>query len=415
MKKKSTVYFVLSVVVIAVLAYLGAFGLNILGNSYRIKSFGETINRGLDLQGGVSVVQQITDKNVSNATMQRTIQLLSLRVNKMGVSETSVAKEGTDKIRVNVPGIFNTDQVLSTIGKTGQLKFVGPDNSTILTGSDVKSASVGTDPQTNKPVVNLQLNDSGTKKFADATQKYLGQQIAIYMDQDMLTNPRVDVAILDGKAQISGPNMTVDEAKHEADIISAGALPVTLKTVQVQTVSATLGSTALPMSVRAGLVGIAIVLVLMFIWFRRPGIMADIALILYVFLVLLVFSGIGATLTLSGIAGFLLTVGMAVDANVLIFARIKEELKLGKSIKSATKAGFQNALSSIVDSNTNTIIAGVVLYFLGSGVVKGFALTLIIGVLVSLFTALFVTKHLLNWAIDMGIISEPKHFGVKRG
>lgn len=414
MKKKSTVYFVLSVVVIAVLAYLGAFGLNILGNSYRIYSFGETINRGLDLQGGVSVVEQISDKNVSNATMQRTIQLLSLRVNKMGVSETSVAKEGADKIRVDVPGKFNADEVLNTIGKTGQLKFVGPDNSTILTGNDVKSASPGTDSQTNKPVVNLELNDSGTKKFADATQKYLGQKIAIYMDQDMLTNPTVDVAILDGKAQISG-SMSLDEAKREADIISAGALPVTLKTVQVQTVSATLGSTALPMSVRAGLVGIAIVFALMFMWFRRPGIMADIALILYVFLVLLVFSGIGATLTLSGIAGFLLTVGMAVDANVLIFARIKEELIAGKSIKSATKAGFQNALSSIVDSNTNTIIAGVVLYFLGSGVVKGFALTLIIGVLVSLFTALFVTKHLLNWAIEIGIISKPKHFGVKRG
>ncbi|MDF2504213.1 MMPL family transporter, partial [Clostridium sp.] len=146
-----------------------------------------------------------------------------------------------------------------------------------------------------------------------------------------------------------------------------------------------------------------------------PGIMADIALVLYVFLVLLVFSGIGATLTLSGIAGFLLTVGMAVDANVLIFARIKEELKVGKSIKSATKAGFQNALSSIVDSNTNTIIAGVVLYFLGSGVVQGFALTLIIGVLISLFTALFVTKHLMNWAINIGLISKPEHFGVKRG
>ncbi|WP_010233514.1 protein translocase subunit SecD [Clostridium arbusti] len=413
MKKKSTVYFVLSVVVIAVLAYLGAFGLNI-GDSYRIKSFGETINRGLDLQGGVSVVQQITDKNVSDATMQRTINLLDLRVNKMGVSETSVAKEGTDKIRVNVPGKFNPDEVLKNIGKTGKLKFVGPDNSTILTGSDVKSASPGTDPQTNKPIINLQLSDSGTKKFADATQKYLGQKITIYMDEDILTDPTVDAVISDGKAQISG-SATLDEAKRQADIISAGALPVTLKTVQVQTVSPTLGSTALPMSVRAGGIGIAIVFALMFIWFRRPGIMADIALVLYVFLVLLVFSGIGATLTLSGIAGFLLTVGMAVDANVLIFARIKEELKVGKSIKSATKAGFQNALSSIVDSNTNTIIAGVVLYFLGSGVVKGFALTLIIGVIISLFTALFVTKHLMNWAINIGLISKPEHFGVKRG
>lgn len=412
MKKKSSVFFVLSIIVIAVLAYLGAFGL--VGSTYRIKPFSETINRGLDLQGGVSVVEQITDKNVSNATMQRTIQLLSLRVNKMGVSETNVVKEGTDKIRIDVPGKITPDEVLNTIGKTGELKFVGPDNSTILTGSDVKSASVGTDPQTSKPLINLQLSDSGTKKFADATQKYLGQTISIYMDDEQITSPKVDTVISDGKAQITG-NYTIDSAKKQADIISAGALPVKLKAVQVQTVSATLGANALPMSIKAGLIGIAIVLVLMFLWFRRPGIMADIALILYVFLVLYIFSGIGATLTLSGIAGFLLTVGMAVDANVLIFARIKEELKVGKSIRSATKAGFENAMSSIVDSNINTIIAGLVLYFVGSGPVKGFALTLIIGVLVSLFTALFVTKHLLNWAMDIGIISKPKHFGVKRG
>lgn len=412
MKKKSAVFFVLSIVIIGVLAYLGAFGF--VGSTYEVKPFSKTINRGLDLQGGVSVVQQITDKNVSNDTMQRTIQLLDLRVNKMGVSETSVVKEGNDKIRVEVPGKYSPDEVLKTIGKTGELKFVAPDNTTVLTGSDVKSASVGTDPQNNQPLINLQLSDSGTKKFAAATEKYLGQTISIYMDDEVLTSPTVNSVISDGKAQITG-SMTIDEAKRQADIISAGALPVTLKTVEVKTVSATLGANALPMSVRAGVIGIAIVLVLMFIWFRRPGIMADIALILYVFLVLLVFSGIGATLTLSGIAGFLLTVGMAVDANVLIFARIKEELKAGKSIKSSTRAGFQNAMSSIVDSNINTIIAGVVLYFLGTGVVKGFALTLIIGVLVSLFTALFITKHLLNWAIDIGIISSPKHFGVKRG
>jgi len=412
MKKKSAVFFVLSIVIIGVLAYLGTFGF--VGSTYEVKPFSKTINRGLDLQGGVSVVQQITDKNVSNATMQRTIQLLDSRVNRMGVSETSVAKEGSDKIRVEVPGKYNPDDVLKTIGKTGQLKFVGPDNTTVLTGSDVKSASVGTDPQNNKPLINLQLSDSGTKKFAAATEKYLGQTISIYMDDEVLTSPTVNSVISDGKAQITG-SMSIEEAKRQADIISAGALPVTLKTVEVKTVSATLGANALPLSVRAGVIGIAIVLALMFIWFRLPGIMADIALILYVFLVLFIFSGIGATLTLSGIAGFLLTVGMAVDANVLIFARIKEELKAGKSIKSATRAGFQNAMSSIVDSNINTIIAGVVLYFLGSGVVKGFALTLIIGVLVSLFTALFVTKHLLNWAIDIGIISKLKHFGVKRG
>jgi preprotein translocase subunit SecD len=234
------------------------------------------------------------------------------------------------------------------------------------------------------------------------------------MDKDQLTAPKVDVVISDGNAQISGEK-TIADAKQKADIINAGALPVTLKPVEVRQISATLGANALPLSVRAGLIGIGIVLALMFIWFRGAGIMADIALISYIVLVLFIFSSLGVALSLASIAGFLLTVGMAVDANVLAFARIKEEIKTGKSIRTATNSGFKNALSSIVDSNINTIIAGVVLYFLGAGTVKGFALTLVIGVLVSLFTALVVTKHLLIWAINIGIISKPEHFGVKRG
>jgi preprotein translocase subunit SecD len=410
MKKKSTVLFVLSVIVIAALAYIGAFGLN-LGTDYRIKSLGESINKGLDLQGGVSVIEQVTEKNVTSDTMNRTIQLLNIRVNKMGVSETNVALYGKNEIRVEVPGNYTKDQVLNTIGKTGKLTFTGPDKKVILTGDDVSSAAAGYD-QNNQPVINLSLTASGTKKFSDATAKFMGQTIAISMDGQQITAPQVDTVIANGQAQITGEK-TIEDAKEKADIINAGALPVTLKPVQVQQISATLGADALPLSVKAGLIGIAIVLALMFIWFRRPGIMADIALVLYIVLVLLVFTSLGVALSLASIAGFLLTVGMAVDANVLAFARIKEELKAGKSIKTATNSGFKNALSSIVDSNINTIIAGVVLYFVGTGSVQGFALTLVIGVLVSLFTALFVTKHLLTWSINMGIISKPEHFGVK--
>jgi preprotein translocase subunit SecD len=410
MKKKSTVFFVLSVIVIAALAYIGAFGLN-LGTDYRVKSLGESINKGLDLQGGVSVIEQVTEKNVTSDTMNRTVQLLNIRVNKMGVSETNVTLYGKNEIRVEVPGNYTKDQVLNTIGKTGKLTFTGPDNKVILTGDDVSSAAAGYD-QNNQPVINLSLTASGTKKFSDATAKFLGQKIAISMDGQQITNPSVNTVIANGQAQITG-EQTIEDAKEKADIINAGALPVTLKPVQVEQISATLGADALPLSVKAGLIGIAIVLALMFIWFRRPGIMADIALVLYIVLVLLVFSSLGVALSLASIAGFLLTVGMAVDANVLAFARIKEELKAGKSIKTATNSGFKNALSSIVDSNINTIIAGVVLYFVGTGSVQGFALTLVIGVLVSLFTALFVTKHLLTWSINMGIISKPEHFGVK--
>lgn len=409
MKKRSAVFLALSVLVIFILAYLGAFGIKDVGG-YQYKSLGGVINKGLDLQGGVSIVEQVTGTKPTKEVMQSTIARLEQRVNKMGVSETSVAQEGTDKIRIQVPGKFDSQQVVDTIGKTGKLKFVGPDNKEVITGSDVKNSSVGTDSTTGKPCVNLQLNDAGAKKFATATKQFLGQEISIYMDDDKITSPTVNAVIPNGEAQITCASY--DEAKKYSNLINSGALPVTLKVAQQQVVGATLGATALPSSVRAGVVGIAIILILMVVWYRRPGLMADFGLILYVYLVLAVFVGINATLSLSGIAAFLLTVGMAVDANVLIFARIKEELELGKSIKTATDAGFKNALSSITDSNINTIIAGLVLYFVGAGVVKGFALTLIVGVLVSLFTALFVTKHLVRWALEAKLINKPEHFGV---
>ncbi|MDP4145563.1 MAG: protein translocase subunit SecD [Bacillota bacterium] len=413
MKKRSTVFFILSVLIIGFVAYVGAAGLTI--GAYEVKPFSKTINRGLDLQGGVSLVEEIQSSSKVNAdTINRTVELLNMRVNKMGVSETTVAREGENKIRIEVPGKFDPTEIENTIGKTGKLTFVGPDNKVILTGDDVKSASAYIDSQMNQPTISLALKDSGTKKFADATTKFVGQNIKIYMDEDLLEDATVNEAIVGGNAVITG-SKTLSEAQSKANIINSGALPVTLKVASASTVGATLGATALPLSVKAGVVAIAIILCLMFIWYRRPGLMADIGLILYIFLVLLVFTGIDATLTLSGIAAFLLTVGMAVDANVLIFARIKEELKAGKSVRSATEAGFHRALPSILDSNINTIIAGIVLYLLGSGAVKGFALTLVIGVLVSLFTALVVTKHLLYWAMDMKLISDPKHFGVKRG
>lgn len=202
--------------------------------------------------------------------------------------------------------------------------------------------------------------------------------------------------------------------QKEANMISAGALPVTLKAVQVKAVGATLGATALPSSVKAGAIAIALIILFLVVMYRMPGLMAGIALILYVVLVLGIFVSINATLTLSGIAAFLLTVGIAVDGNVLIFERFKEELKTGKSIKSACDAGFHKALTSIVDSNLTTIIAGVVLYGIGTGAVKGFALTLVIGVLLSMFTALVVTKHLLSWAINIGLINKASHFGVTK-
>lgn len=410
-KGRSSVLFLLSVIVILLLAYAGFFGFkNIFG--YKVKPFSETINKGLDLQGGISVLEEIKG-NVDNATVERTIEMLSMRVNPEGVKETSVQREGKNRIRIEIPGEFDAKRVLDSIGKTGKLEFRGPDKKVILTGSDIKDATAYLDDM-NSPTIGLELNPEGTKKFAEATSKFKGQNIAIYMDEEMLTNPVVQSVITGGKATITG-SKTLEEAKRQANIIKSGALPVTLEAVEFKTVGATLGANALPLSMKAGAVGISLVLLFMLFYYRGPGLMAGIALIFYVVLVLGTFSAIKATLTLSGIAGFLLTVGMAVDANVLIFERIKEELKLGKSIRTATEAGFNRALSSILDSNITTIIAAIVLYYLGSGSVKGFALTLMIGIVLSIFTALTITRLLLNLSIEMGLINSSSHFGVKRG
>lgn len=410
MKAKSTITLIALILIVALFGYIGAYG--ITAGGYRIKSFGETINRGLDLQGGLSVWQEIQDENIDADAINRTVELLSLRVNSMGISETTVAREGQRRIRIDIPGKFDSKEIIDTVTKTGELKFVGPDNNVILTGQDVKDATTAFD-ELGRPVISLELNDAGTKKFAEATEKFQGQQIAIYMDEQMLTNPTVQAIITNGKAIITG-NKSVEEAGRQAKIIKSGALPVTLKTVAVKTVGASLGATALPNSIKAGVLGIGLAFLFMILFYRVPGILANVALSVFVILNLLVFSGIGATLTLSGIAGFLLSVGMALDANMLIFERIKEELKAGKSIRSSINAGFHRALSSILDSNITTIIAGIILYYLGSGAVRGFALTLIIGILVSMFTAITVTRLLMKLSVNAGLLSKPWHFGVKR-
>jgi preprotein translocase subunit SecD len=398
-RTKSTILFILCILIIGFLAYSGAHGVTI--GDDRFKPFSEVINKGLDLQGGVSVLEEIQGNNVDKSTMDRTIQLISMRVNKMGVSETVVAREGQKRIRIDIPGKFDAKSVLDGVAKTGVLQFVGPDKKVILTGKDVTKATAYIDSQSNQPTIGLELNDAGTKKFADATQKFMGQEISITMDGQVLTSPKVDAHITNGKAVITG-SKSLSEATREANLINSGALPVTLKPVDVQTVGASLGANALPLSILAGEIGIGIVLLFMILYYRIPGLIAGIALILYMYIVLAAFANINATLTLSGIAGFLLTVGMAVDANVLIFERMKEELKSGKSVRSAIDAGFHRAMSSILDSNITTIISGIILYSLGSGSVKGFALTLIIGVLLSMFTAIFVTRFLIKLAADMG-------------
>lgn len=409
-KSKSSVLFVLSVVVIILLALVGFKGVEIAG--WEVKSFNNAITKGLDLQGGVSVLMEIQEEDVSSDVRQRTKQLLELRVNSLGVAETVVTEEGEKRIRIDVPGAYDSNEIVDGLSKTGNLEFKDSDGNVVLTGKDVKEATAILD-DTSMPVVSLELNSDGQEKFAEVTANNIGKSISIYMDDEVVSSPVVQSAITNGKAVINGMS-SMEEATKLAGIISSGALPVSIKAVSITNVGAQLGSEALPNAMKAGAIGIGIIFLFMIIYYRVPGTFASIALTLYITLVLLVFVEMKVALTLPGIAALLLTIGMAVDANVLIFERIKEELNNGISVKSAVKAGFENAMSSIVDSNSTTFIAALILYFIGSGSVKGFAVTLMIGILLSLFTALIVTKTLMNLSIDMGLLKKKWQFGNKK-
>jgi preprotein translocase subunit SecD len=380
---------------------------------YRVQSFGEVLKRGLDLQGGVSILLEATSESKDDNAVDRTIVVLEERINNLGVAETVIAKEGTNRIRVEIPGQYDSNEMVETLSKSGKLTFEGPDGTEVLTGSDVKDAAVMMD-NFSQPVVSLQLNDSGKQKFADATEKYLGQSISIKMDDELVSAPVVQAHITNGEASITGQG-SYEEAERLASIIKSGALPVVLKNVETNTVGPTIGDAAIPQSLKAGAIGIILVFLFMLVFYRVPGLLADLALTVFILFVLLAFVIFDVVLTLPGIAGILLTIGMAVDANVLIFERIKEELKSGKSVKPAIDAGFNRAMSSIVDSNITTIIAAIALFSIGTGGVKGFALTLTIGVIISMFTAITVTKSLIKMAYNAGILSKVTYFGVKRG
>lgn len=413
MKTKVTAFtvFIISIAIIVFLAFAGFKGFTI--NGYQFKTFNDMITKGLDLQGGVSVTMQLEGDNITSKELEQTQQLLSLRVNKVGVSNTSVTTEGNNKVVVNIPGDYDSNSILDTLTTTGQLTFVSPDGSTILTGSDVSNASVYVN-NNGEPVITLKLNSSGTEKFAEATKTYLGKKIAIEMDGEVLTAPTVQSVISDGQATITGSS-SLAEAKKVADIINAGALPVPVKVVSVETIGAQLGASALPNAMKAGTIGVLVIFLFMILNYRWAGFVSSMALSIFILLVLYAYVGVGVVLSLPGIAGLLLTIGMAVDANVLIFERIKEELRQGRSVSAAVKLGFHNALSSIIDSNVTTIIVALVLYYFGSGEVQGFALTLLIGVLISMFTAIIITRFFMNLAVDSKLFNKPSMFGrIKR-
>ncbi|NTW72322.1 MAG: protein translocase subunit SecD [Eubacteriaceae bacterium] len=414
MKNKNRIKFSAILLLIILSGYILLNGISI--GQYKLIPVKEAMNYGLDLTGGVYVVLEAKDSKTDPLTdekMNRAMATIRQRIDSLGVSEPVITKQGTNRIRVSLPDVQNQQDALDIIGKTAQLEFIDPDGNVVITGAQVKDSNAvyETDSLGSKEaVVSLELNDQGAKAFAEATQKYLNQIIEIKLDGEVISAPTVNAVIADGKAVIQGMS-DIDEAGKLATLIKAGALPVELTPVETRTIGPTLGQDSFNKSLFGGMIGIALVLAFMLLYYRAPGFIADLALIIYLLLFLLIASVIGITLTLPGIAGIILSVGMAVDANVIIFERIKEELRLGKSLLASIDTGFKRAFSTIFDSNITTIIAGLVLFAMGSGSVRGFAVTLILGIILSMFTSLIITKQVLKIFVNASFITNKKMYG----
>ena len=379
---------------------------------------------GLDLVGGSRIVleAQTTDTiaKITQDMMDGLKFAIEKRVNALGVSETQVQQMSETRLLIEIPNIKDPKLAREFLGDTAELEFKRPvmsdDNvldweSTDLTGKDLKKAQVTTD-QAGHWVVGLEFNDEGARKFSTLTKELVGKPMAIFFNGELMSSPNVNEQITGGNAVISG-SFTYDDAKKMVDFLNAGALPVPAKIVEESMVSPTLGADSLHKSLMAGLIGLSLVALFMLFWYRVPGFIACIALAIYAVLNFAVFKLIPVTLTLAGIAGFILSIGMAVDANILIFERTKEELKAGRTLYTAIEAGFERAFTSIFDSNTTTIITCVILYILGSSIVKGFALTLAIGVIISMFTAITVTRNIMHVMFGTGQLKHPGWFGLK--
>ncbi len=374
----------------------------------------KNITLGLDLAGGVSITYQAKDKNPTSEQMSDTIYKLQKRVEQYS-TEATVYQEGDDRINIEIPGVTDANKILDELGKPGSLVFQDSEGNVVLEGTDVKTASAKTtqDEMNNKEyIVELILTKDGTDKFAKATAENLGKQIAIVYDGKTISNPVVQSEIDGGQAYIDGM-ASYEEAENLASTIRIGGLQLELEELRSNVVGAQLGEEAISTSLLAGAIGLAIVLVFMCIVYLLPGFASSIALIIYTGLTLILLNAFNITLTLPGIAGIVLSIGMAVDANVIIFARVREELAAGRAVKSALRIGFQKALSAIIDGNITTLIAALVLGLKGTGSVKGFAQTLALGVVVSMFTALFITRIIIFSLYAIGF-RDVKFYGAKK-
>lgn len=374
------------------------------------------IRQGLDLQGGTHIVMQAEDTEQNKVTpeaINQVINIMQKRVNEMGLTEPIIQREGARRIIIELPGERDPKKAIETIGKTAVLEFKDEAGNVKLNGEDLKDAreQMG---QNKQPVVSLQFSEEGGDKFARLTAANVGHHIGIYLDGELLTNPVVNEAITGGAAVITGQR-TLEEAKDLAILLRSGALPVKVSVLEVRTVGPSLGQDSKDKSVLAFTIGLSLVVIFMLLIYRMSGFVADTALLVYVLILLGILYALNATLTLPSIAGIILSIGMAVDANVLIFERFKEEIAAGKILRIAVQSGFKRAFITIFDANMTVIITSCILFFLGSATVKGFAFSLGLGVAVSMFTAITVSRTLLMFLIDANWIHNPWWFGGSKG
>jgi preprotein translocase subunit SecD len=411
-----------------------------------------SIHEGLDLQGGVQVLLEADvppGTQLSADSLQAARQIVERRINALGVVEPLIQQGEGNRIIVELPGVKNPDQAVKTFGSTGLLEFIdagstplaegtmvttslgGPSTTdagnptptaaapatvyrTIIQGKDLKSADVTFD-QMNKPQIAFVLNDEGAKAFADYSTANVGKYLAISLDKRIISSPVIESPITEGRGVIQG-RFTIAEAKDLTIQLKYGALPVPLKIMQSRSIGPTLGEDSLQKSLTAGIIGLGIVALFMLVYYRLPGLLADLALVIYTAVVFSLFKLIPVTLTLAGIAGFILSIGMAVDANILIFERMKEELRAGRSLRSAIDVGFARAWTSIRDSNMSTIITCAILFWFGmsfgASIIQGFALTLFIGVVVSMFTAILVSRTFLQLLVESGLVKDLRWYGL---
>ena len=403
------------VMLVLLVAAAVALSIKLLANPDPVKG----IPLGLDLRGGVHLVLQAElNKNcapITNDDMDKAKAIIAKRVDDLGVSEPIVQTDYINKrMVIDLAGVSDPDKAVDILKTTAKLTFRGPQGNIVLQGDELTDAKASQDPtNAGSFVVNLTFSHDGTTKFGDLTTKYLGQQIGIYLDDKLLKNPKVAVPILNGQAQIDNYS-TLEAAAKDAVLMRSGSLPVSMSVAEKRQVGASLGIDSLHKSIKAGIYGLIFIFLFMLVFYRLPGGVADFSLIVYSLIVLWTFWMFRVVLTLPGIAGFILSIGMAVDFNIIIYERIKEEVRAGKSLRAGVESGFSRAFITVIDAHVTTLIAAMTLYYFGTGSVKGFALTLGVGIIASLFTALTFTRLVLRLIVGLSPKLETTWFGVRR-